>query len=73
MFLGLVPLETLPMYHDKEKTELVSLIDNYNARLAGMKDVYFFDTNTVFKSLFTPEEIKRNSVEHCQSGENCDE
>lgn len=51
MFLGLVPLETLPMYHEKEKEELASLIDDYNARLAGMKDVYFFDTNAVFKSL----------------------
>lgn len=86
MFLGLIPLEILPMYHSystEVRAELASLIQDYNTRLERMitsirtqysdSNVYFFDTNTAFKTIFTTEEIQSNSVAHCQSGDNCGE
>ncbi|KAI9469751.1 MAG: GDSL lipase/esterase [Benjaminiella poitrasii] len=82
MLLGLIPLEELPMYHtvsSSTRTRLVNLIEDYNNRLVNVVKSYrrsvimpyFFDTNGLFKELFTKQQLQFNSEFHCQAATNC--
>ncbi|KAI8991452.1 GDSL lipase/esterase [Mycotypha africana] len=85
VFLGLIPLQELPMYQEVQsnvRNNLKELILEYNDRLrlamdkfrSGSPNVqaFFFDTYGLFEQNFSPEEREKNARQHCNAGESCD-
>jgi hypothetical protein len=85
MLMGLIPLETLPKYHDstsEKKENLEKLVAEYNIGLRQVMDKFnkekrdasaiFFDTNVLFRHTYTKEEIEVNSRSHCNKRKDCE-
>jgi hypothetical protein len=86
MLMGLIPLETLPMYHNvssETRENLHQLVSEYNAGLRGVMDAFnaqktdahaiFFDTNALFRHMYSSKEIEENAISDCNKRTDCQE
>jgi len=86
VFLGLIPLDLIPMYYDKSvntKRAFNKLVKYYNSVLietlnqfqAEHSDVQasYFDTYQLFETAFSQKELERNARMDCGGNADCGE
>ncbi|GAN09790.1 GDSL lipase/acylhydrolase [Mucor ambiguus] len=84
ILLGLIPLDLIPLYHDKSfetKQAFKELVKHYNAALVKLLNQFdsehpdihasYFDTYRLLETTFSQEELQRNARMDCGGGVHC--
>lgn len=86
ILLGLIPLDLIPLYHDKPsdtKQAFNKLVKYYNAALVELlnqfktahQDIHasYFDTYRLLETTFSQKELQRNARMDCGGNVDCGE